>query len=139
MGRLIALVEEIRRIRQAAGAPRRGGRLKVEQPLDAETAELAGELAAVELSEELAGPATALTELAARLELPAARVDSAAEEAARERLREELRRSEARLANPDFLAKAPPAVVEKERARLAEARDALDRVTPGGAATKPLS
>jgi valyl-tRNA synthetase len=126
--RLIVLVEEIRRARQTAGAPRRGGRLRFEQPVEREVAELAAELAAVELADELAGPGVALTALAARLELPAAEVDPAAQAAARERLLRELERARAKLANQDFLSRAPAAVVEKERARLAEVEDALERL-----------
>ena len=137
--RLIALVEEIRRARQAAGAPRRGGRLRFEQPVEPEVAELAAELAAVELVAELAGPGVPLTELAARLELPAAEVDPAAQAAARERLQRELERAQAKLANQEFLARAPAAVVEKERARLAEVEDALERLGAGATSVKRLN
>jgi valyl-tRNA synthetase len=45
------------------------------------------------------------------------------------RLRQELARSEAKLADADFVAKAPPAVVEKERAKAAEYRAAIERLT----------
>jgi valyl-tRNA synthetase len=131
LGRLIALVEEIRRARQAAGAPRRGGRLRFEQPVDPEVAELAAELAAVHLAGELAGPGVALTEMPARLELPVAEVDAAAHAAARKRLEEELARARAKLADQGFLARAPAAVVEKERARLAEVTEALERLAAG--------
>ncbi|TMC07498.1 MAG: hypothetical protein E6J41_16030 [Chloroflexi bacterium] len=137
--RLIALVEEIRRARQAAGAPRRGGRLRFEQPVEPEVADLAAELAAVELVPELAGPGVPLTELAARLELPAAEVDPAAQAAARERLQRELERAQAKLANQEFLARAPAAVVEKERARLAEVEDALERLGAGATSVKRLN
>jgi valyl-tRNA synthetase len=128
LARLVALVEETRRARQAAGAPRRGGRLRFEQPVDPEIAELAAELAAVHLVDELAGPGIALTEMPARLELPAAEVDAAAHAAARERLEDELARARAKLANQEFLARAPEAVVEKARARLAEVTEALERL-----------
>jgi valyl-tRNA synthetase len=126
--RVIALVEEIRRARQAAGAPRRGGRLRFEQPVEPEIAELIAELAAVEPVEELASQGLALTEVAARLELPAAEVDPAAQAAARERLLRELDRVRAKLANQEFVARAPAAVVEKERARAAEVEEALERL-----------
>ena len=128
VARIIALVEEIRRARQTAGAPRRGGRLRFEQPLEAELAGLAAELAAVDLVTELAGSGVALTELPARLELPAAEVGPAAQGAARDRLLRELERARAKLANEEFLARAPVAVVEKERARLAEVEEALERL-----------
>jgi valyl-tRNA synthetase len=139
VGRVIALVEEIRRARQAAGAPRRGGRLRFEQRIEPELAELAAELAAVELVPELASPGLTLTELPARLELPAAEVDPAAQSAARERLLREQERARAKLTNQDFLARAPASVVEKERARLAEVEEALERLGAGAAPVKRMN
>jgi valyl-tRNA synthetase len=130
---VITLVEEVRRARQTAGAPRRGGRLRFERAVEPEVAELIAELAALDLVEELAGPSVALTALPARLELPAAEVDAAAEAAAGERRGWERARPPAKLANPEFLARAPAAVVEKERARLAEAEAALERLRAGAA------
>jgi len=46
----------------------------------------------------------------------------------RARLREDLARAEKKLANPSFVEKAPPEVVSKERARVAELGDALTRL-----------
>jgi valyl-tRNA synthetase len=131
IGRVIALVDEIRRARQAAGAPRRGGRLRFEQPLDPELAELAAELAGVQLTAELARPGIALTELPATVELPVPNVDPTAQAATRKRLEDELARARAKLSDEAFLARAPAAVVEKERARLAEVTDALERLGAG--------
>jgi valyl-tRNA synthetase len=131
IARLIAMVDEIRRIRQAAGAPRRGGRLRFEQPVGPEIAELAADLAAVQVVDELAGPGVALTELPARLELPVAEVDHSANAAARKRLEDDLARARAKLSNQEFLDRAPAAVVEKERARLAEITEALERLGAG--------
>jgi valyl-tRNA synthetase len=128
MERLVALVEEIRRARRSAGAPGRGGHLRFEQPVEPEIAALAAELAAVSLAAELAGPGIALTEMAATVELPAAEVDEAAGAATRDRLRRELDRARSKLANEAFVAKAPAAVVEKERARLTEIQEALERL-----------
>jgi valyl-tRNA synthetase len=129
VGRLIALVEEVRRARQGAGAPRSGGRLTLAAPLEPELAALAAQLASVELAEELAGPGLALVEVAARVEFPAAAADNKAQAAARERLLKEKARSQEKLANPDFLARAPAAVVERERAKVAELDAALARLT----------
>ena len=42
--------------------------------------------------------------------------------------RREIESIEAKLNNPDFIAKAPAAVVERERARLAQARQAAERL-----------
>ena len=126
--KLIAVVEEIRRARQSSASPRRGGRLKLEEPWEPDTAELAAELAAVELVEDLAGQGIALTELAARVEFPASGVDHRPQVATRERLLKDLERTQAKLANADFVARAPAAVVEKERLHAAELREALDRL-----------
>jgi valyl-tRNA synthetase len=133
LGRVIAVVEEIRRARQTAGAARRGGRLRFEQPVEPEVAALIAELAAVEPAAELAGAGVALTSLPAQLELPAAEVDGAAQAAAREKLERERDRFRAKLANPEFVERAPAAVVEKDRARLAEIEEALARVRAGAA------
>ena len=49
-------------------------------------------------------------------------------EARRERLGSEIQRAEKKLANEQFVAKAPPEVVEEERRKLAEYREALRRL-----------
>jgi valyl-tRNA synthetase len=126
--RLVAVVEELRRLRQATGSPRRGGRLVLAERLEPEIETLIAELGGVELVEELAGSGLALTEVAGRVELPAAAFDDAAQKAGRERLLRELERSQAKLANPEFVTRAPAAVVEKERARVAELEAALGRL-----------
>jgi valyl-tRNA synthetase len=128
MARVIGLVEEIRHARQVAGAPRRGGRLRLSGPFGAEAAALVAELAAVELTDVLAGPGLALTQAPAWVEFPAAEADTAALAAARERLLRERARSQAQLANQEFVSRAPAPVVEKERARLAEVEEALARL-----------
>jgi valyl-tRNA synthetase len=45
-------------------------------------------------------------------------------------LRKEIERAEKKLANEQFVAKAPPAVVEEERRKLDEYREALARLGP---------
>jgi valyl-tRNA synthetase len=45
-----------------------------------------------------------------------------------ERLGKDVERVEAKLANPSFVDKAPPAVVEKERAKLSELKSALEQL-----------
>ncbi len=49
-------------------------------------------------------------------------------EARREQLRSEIQRAERKLANEQFVAKAPPAVVEEERRKLSEYRESLRRL-----------
>jgi valyl-tRNA synthetase len=132
--RLIALVEAVRRARQAAGAPPKGGRMRLEGGLEPELAAIAADLAGVELAPALATPGIALAGVPARVEFPSAAGagNGTVHKKELERLRSELGRAESRLANPDFRAKAPAAVVEKERARVAELRAAIDRLEQPG-------
>ena len=127
-GRLVGVVEELRRLRQATGAPRRGGRLVLGDDLGPELTELIGELGGVELVSELAAPGLALAGVAGRVELPVAAADESARRAGRDRLLRELERTQAKLANQAFVERAPAAVVEKERAREAELVAALGRL-----------
>jgi valyl-tRNA synthetase len=128
-GRLVTLVEAVRSARQAAGAPPRGGRLRLEQALEPELAAIAAHLAGVELATELASPGISLAGIAARVEFPAAQpANGSVHRRQLQRLQADLDRAEGKLANPDFLARAPAAVVEKERARVAELRAAIARL-----------
>ncbi len=128
--RLIALVEDVRRARQAAGAPRRGGRLLLEEALEPELAALAAELAAVELVETAPEPGIVLSQFAGRVAFPVHGPEESVHRTTRRRLEQELGRVRARLANPEFLERAPSSVVEKERGRLAELEAALERIGP---------
>jgi len=53
-------------------------------------------------------------------------------EAQRAKLEAEIERSETKLANPGFVEKAPPAVVEAEREKLARLRAEVEVKSPGG-------
>jgi valyl-tRNA synthetase len=132
VGRLIALVEAVRRARQTAGAPPKGGRIQLEGALEPALAAIAADLAGVELATELATPGIALAGAPARVEFPSAPVaaNGTVHKKELERLRADLERAQGRLANPEFLARAPAAVVEKERARLADLLAAIDRLEP---------
>ena len=46
-----------------------------------------------------------------------------------DRLAKDLERSEGKLANPNYVNKAPAEVVDKERARVADVRNALSHLT----------
>lgn len=136
VGRLVTLVEEVRRARQTARAPRRGGRLLLEQPLPGEVASLAAQLAEVELTSELAGEGIPLASVAGRVEFPTAVPDRLGRESELARLRSELARARQKLADPAFTARAPAEVVEKVRGRAVELEAALERLgeaAPGGA------
>jgi valyl-tRNA synthetase len=66
--------------------------------------------------------------------LPSEAFDAAEAEARREKkaadLSTEIERAEKKLANEQFVAKAPAAVVEEERRKLEEYREALARLRP---------
>ncbi|MBJ7603155.1 MAG: valine--tRNA ligase [Candidatus Dormibacteraeota bacterium] len=127
--RLIALVEEIRRERRTAGAPARGGHLAVAPGTDPELAELTAQLAGLELVDELAGAPLELAEGRARIAFPnATKPGRPASDGEAQRLRQEYERSQTKLSDPEFLAKAPAAVVEKERVKAAELKSVLERL-----------
>jgi valyl-tRNA synthetase len=130
VGRLIALVEEVRRARQAAGAPRRGGHLRLEEELEPELVAVVTELAAVDVVEAPPEPSIVLSQVAGRVAFPSAGEGEAVHRATRQRLERELDRVRARLANPEFTERAPAHVVERERDRLVELEAALERIGP---------
>lgn len=122
VGRLRELVEQIR----AARAAPAGGRLAVAGLRPDEEAFVA-QLAGVEVTSDGLDGATPLAWGDARLELPAA--TPARSDADLRRLRGELERVESRLANAGFRERAPREVVEREAARAAELRAAIERLT----------
>ena len=79
---------------------------------------MAGEAPAEQAVQAVAGPGvTVFLPLKGILDVDREKARLSAE---RDRLREDLAKTRGKLENPDFLAKAPAAVVEKERARAAE-------------------
>jgi valyl-tRNA synthetase len=86
----------------------------------------------VELVEGLEG-GTPLVAAPARVSFPssdgaAGNQAEAKRDAERARLKLDLAKTEAKLANPEFLAKAPPEIVSKLEDRAAELRAAIDRL-----------
>jgi valyl-tRNA synthetase len=75
---------------------------------------------------ELAGDALRIFEAVVR---PGRVRSNGQREAERARLEQEIARAEGMLANERFVAKAPPAVVEAEREKLARYRRELDALT----------
>jgi valyl-tRNA synthetase len=128
VGRLQALIEEVRSARRSARAAGRGGWLAFAEPVPEEQVELIEALAGVEVVPELGAPGIALSEASAQVVFPAAQANGAGRQRERDRLRQDLARIEAKLGNQDFLSKAPSAVVEKERAKQAELQAALARL-----------
>jgi valyl-tRNA synthetase len=119
------IVEEVRGHRQASGAAPRGGQLHLDG-VDHAVATLAARLANVELVAELERGAP-LASVPGRVSFPAGTGD-ARREKERKRLEEDLAKVEAKLANQEFQAKAPPEVVTKLRERAAAIREALERL-----------
>jgi len=122
VGELQQEVEELRHERTVQKARRGFYAPSVEE----RRARLIAVWAGVELVEEV--PTGTPTRLG-RVSWQAAPVPAAASNGQLRRLRQELARAEAKLADADFVAKAPPAVVEKERVKAAEYRAAIERLT----------
>jgi valyl-tRNA synthetase len=139
-GGVMSIVEEVRALRQAAGAPPRGGMLRFEQSIDRDVATLAARLAWVELVDRVDGDSpldagTPLTSAPGRVSFPAAAGDNrlkADEERRRAaelmRLKADLEKTEAKLANPEFRAKAPADIVARLEERAADIRAQIDRL-----------
>jgi valyl-tRNA synthetase len=122
---VIAIVEEVRGHRQAAGAPRRGGRVRLED-VDSAVASLVSRLASVDVVDELEG-GTPLAASPGRVWFPSG-VGDARREKEQKKLEDDLAKVEAKLANRDFREKAPPEIVAKLEERAAEIRQALERL-----------
>ena len=128
--KVTAIVEEVRGHRQAAGAPARGGKLHLDRSSNDSIARLAARLAHVELVDVLDAQGTPLAVAPGRVAFPAGSGD-ARRDKERKRLADDLAKVEAKLANPDFQAKAPPEVVANLEERAVAARAALERLTTG--------
>ena len=127
---VMAIVEEVRGHRQAAGGPARGGKLHLDRSTNDTIAHLAARLAHVELVDVFDAQGTPLAFAPGKVAFPAGTGD-ARREKERKRLAEDLAKIEAKLANPDFQEKAPPEVVANLNARAEATREALDRLTTG--------
>jgi valyl-tRNA synthetase len=121
---VMAIVDEVRGHRQAAGGPR-GGQLHLEG-VDRDVAELAARLAQVELVGELDGGA-ALAMVPGRVRFPAGATD-AKRDREMKRLEADLAKDEAKLANPAFREKAPADVVKNLEERADATRAAIERL-----------
>ena len=126
-GRVISTVEEIRGHRQATGAPPRGGELWLEPRVARETAALTARLAWVQLQDEDRLPGTPLAAAPGRVRFPSGAGDQR-HQAEVARLKVDLEKTAAKLANPEFRAKAPPEIVKKLEDRAAQLRADLDRL-----------
>ena len=125
-GQVMAIVEEIRAHRQAAGAPPRGGKLFLDSHTDGIVATLVARLASVELSNESGG--FSLGTVPGRVSFPEGAGDGRSQ-AQLKRLNLDLEKTQAQLANPEFRANAPFDIVRKLEERAAEIRAAIDRLS----------
>ncbi len=121
-------VEELRQYRKTLRLAPRGGHVLIHRAHDASWRRALADLGAVEVVTELPpGPQLGLAEgfvvfpmrAPAEPPVPAQRLAQ---------LDADLERADSKLANPEFVARAPAAVVEKERARAAELRSRIARM-----------
>ncbi len=124
---VIAIVEEIRGHRQTSGALPRGGGLQLDGSVSDTIARLVARLAHVELVNALEARGTPLAAAPGRVSFPAGAGDAHRQKEKR-RLEEDIAKTEARLENPEFMAKAPPEVIKNLEERLQSMREALDRL-----------
>ena len=126
---LMATVNEIRSYRKTiAGAPQKGGAVKLTTDRGDDWNRALSVLGAVLVTSEL--PLGAGLGLAAgQLVFPATKADPAVAARKKAELQQELDQVEAKLGNDQFLAKAPPEVVEKQRDRASGLRAAIERLT----------
>ena len=125
---VMAIVEEVRGHRQAAGAPPRGGKLHLDRSVSDTVAGLVARLAHVDLVDVLEAAGTPLAVVEGRVAFPAGAGD-AKREKERKKLEDDLAKLEARLANGEFRAKAPEEVVANLQERAEATRAALERLT----------
>jgi valyl-tRNA synthetase len=126
-GVVIALVDEVRGHRQAAGAPPRGGRLHLDGSIDESVARLVATLARVDLVDATQAEGTPLAAAPGRVVFPTGQGD-ARRDKERKRLESDLEKTEAKLANEQFREKAPAEVVAELEDRAAGIREALERL-----------
>ena len=126
-GQVMRIVEEVRGHRQEAGAPPRGGKLLLEDSTERTVARLAARLAWVELVEDQV-EGTPLGAAPGRVSFPAGAGDGR-RQAELKRLGSDLEKTTAKLANPEFRAKAPADIVKKLEDRAAELRAGIERLS----------
>jgi valyl-tRNA synthetase len=125
-GQVMAIVEEIRAHRQAAGAPPRGGKLFLDSSTDRGVTTLVARLASVVIA-DVSG-SVSLGSVPGRVSFPEGAGDGRSQ-AQLKRLKSDLEKTEGQLTNPEFRANAPFDIVRKLEERAAEIRAAIDRLS----------
>jgi valyl-tRNA synthetase len=124
---VIAIVEEVRGHRQAAGAPTRGGELHLDGSITDSIAMLVARLAHVDLVDVLEARGTPLAVVAGHVAFPSGSGNARREKETKQ-LEDDLAKVDLRLSNPEFLEKAPSEVIKNLEERAQGIRDALDRL-----------
>ena len=127
---LMAMVSEIRSYRKSiSGAPAKGGAVKLDEEWEDDWVQALTRIGDVAVSDQLP-PGKPLGLAGGSVVFPQV---EAADEAVTERkvvqLLKDLERVEAKLANEQFMAKAPPEEIAKQQGRADELRAAIDRLT----------
>src|SRR5436309_422858 len=122
---VMAIVDEVRGHRNAAGAPKRGGELRLDE-VSGTVSRLVAKLALVQLVDDMDG-GTPLASAPGRVRFPSGQGD-ARRDKERKRLEDDLAKTRAKLNNPQFREKAPPEVVANLEERAAGLQEALDRL-----------
>ena len=127
---LMAMVSEIRSYRKSvSGAPAKGGAVKLDQEWDDDWVQALTRIGDVAVADQLP-PGKALGLAGGSVVFPQVEAaDPAVTERKVEQLLKDLERIELKLANEQFMAKAPPEEIAKQQARAAEIRAAIDRLT----------
>jgi valyl-tRNA synthetase len=122
------IVEEVRAHRQAAGARPRGGKLFLDTAVDRTVARLTARLALVELEDADLGEGIPLGAAPGAVSFPEGAGDRRRQAELR-RFTSDLEKTDAKLNNPDFRAKAPFDIVRKLEERAQDLRAAINRLS----------
>src|SRR6266513_1382161 len=127
---LMAMVSEIRSYRKSvSGAPAKGGAVKLDEAWDDDWVQALTRIGDVAVADQLP-PGKALGLDGGTVVFPQVETaDAAVTEKKVAQLRNDLERIEAKLANEEFMAKAPPEEIAKQQGRADELRAAIDRLT----------
>jgi len=127
---LMAMVSEIRSYRKSvSGAPAKGGAVKLDVEWDDDWVQALTRIGDVAVADKLP-PGKALGLAGGSVVFPQVETaDAAVTERKVAQLLKDLERIETKLANEQFIAKAPPEEVAKQKSRADEVRAAIDRLT----------